>query len=147
MICKIDLSDRDFFVFYRLEEVAKVDSAARTSPGNPCSSPGARPSPKQDPDESWDFWAERRPEMGQFHPREPSCNITRTDFTLAPYSSANLLECSLGGTRFRYSRFGNFLTVCNTSDSHTLDRNGFFLKVKIAIDNTPNLRDVVFSFD
>lgn len=72
MICRTDLSDREL---YRLEEVAKVDSAALTSSDNSCSSPGARPSPKQDPDESWDFWAERRPKMGQFHPREPSCNI------------------------------------------------------------------------
>lgn len=98
MICRTDLSDREL---YRLEEVAKVDSAALTSSGNPCSSPGARPSPKQDPDESWDFWAERRPKMGQFHPREPSCNIMfKTDFTLAPYSFANLFErFDLGNTR------------------------------------------------
>lgn len=75
---------------YRLEEVAKADSGAQTSPGNPCSRPAARPSPEQDPDESWDFWAERRPE-GQFHPREPSRDVMfRADFTLALYSLANL---------------------------------------------------------
>jgi len=113
IIDRIDLSDREL---YRLEEVARVDSAARTSPDNPCSSPGARPSPKQDPDESWDFWAERRPETGQFHPREPSRNIMfSTDFTLAPYSLANLFErFDLSNTR---SAIHVSVTACNLQHS------------------------------
>lgn len=131
---------------YRLEEVARVDSAARTSPGNPCPRPGARPSPKRDPDESWDFWAERRPETGQFHPREPSRNIMllSTDFTLAPYSSANLFE------RFDLGKHKLF-TISSLSNLCNLQHFGFTHSTRVGLHLTSKsrsiFRDFAFFFD